>query len=74
MRFHFGNPTAVRTVVDSLPLYGGGEFESPTRSTIPLLGLRSQAVEDSAWSAARSRKSSRATDGRQILVQRHTTP
>jgi hypothetical protein len=39
-----------------------------------LLCQRSQAVEDSAWSAARGCKSSKATDGRQILVQRHTMP
>ncbi|WP_165248032.1 DUF6946 family protein [Paludisphaera soli] len=39
MRFHFGNPNVIRTVVDAVPFYGGGEFESPTRSTIPLLSL-----------------------------------
>jgi len=33
---------------------------------------RSHAVEDSAWSAVRSCKTSKGTDGRQILVQRHT--
>lgn len=38
------------------------------------LWQQSQAVEDSAWSAARSCKSSKTTDGRQILVRRHTMP
>ena len=43
MRFYFGTPNAINRVADSIPFYGGGEFESPTRSTVPLLSLLIQA-------------------------------
>lgn len=39
MTVHFGTPKPIRAISDAVPLYGRGEFESPTRSTIPLLSL-----------------------------------
>ncbi len=39
MNLHFGTPNAIRSVAEALPLYGEKEFESPTRSTIPMLAL-----------------------------------
>jgi hypothetical protein len=45
MRLQFGNPNSIGSIADAVPLYGGGEFESPTRSTIPLLSLLIHAQE-----------------------------
>jgi len=39
MKVHFGSPNQVQTVSCAVPLYGIKEFESPTRSTIPMLSL-----------------------------------
>lgn len=39
MNIHFGIPNTIKTIADALPLYGSKEFESPTRSTIPMLAL-----------------------------------
>lgn len=43
MKIHFGHPTAIRTIVDAVTLYGSKEFESSTRSTIPMLALLKDA-------------------------------
>jgi hypothetical protein len=42
---HFGRPDAVKSVADAVPLYGGREFESATRSTVPMLSLLMHAPE-----------------------------
>jgi hypothetical protein len=39
MTIHFGNLQSLPTIAQAVPLYGGDEFESPTRSTIPMLTL-----------------------------------
>jgi hypothetical protein len=39
MTIHFGNPNLPQTVAEAVPLYGIREFQSPTRSTIPMLSL-----------------------------------
>lgn len=39
MKVHFGNLQAIDTVTQAVPLYGNRQFESPTRSTVPLLSL-----------------------------------
>lgn len=39
MKIHFGNPDRPATIAKIVPLYGDREFESPTRSTIPMLSL-----------------------------------
>lgn len=39
MNIHFGTPSPITTITQAVALYGGKEFESPTRSTIPLLSL-----------------------------------
>lgn len=39
MKAYFGTPRSVPSVADAVSLYGGKEFESPTRSTIPMLSL-----------------------------------
>jgi hypothetical protein len=45
MNIHFGPPLKIRTIADALPLYGDREFESPTRSTIPMLTLLKDAPD-----------------------------
>jgi len=39
MSIHFGTPNSITAIADAVQLYGGKEFESPTRSTIPMLTL-----------------------------------
>jgi hypothetical protein len=39
MKINFGRPDSVSTIADAVLRYGDKEFESPTRSTIPLLSL-----------------------------------
>src|SRR4051812_8787238 len=39
MNLHFGTPAAIKAVADAVPLYGCKEFESATRSTVPMLSL-----------------------------------
>ena len=39
MTIHFGAPKNIETIADALPLYSQSEFNSPTRSTIPMLTL-----------------------------------
>jgi hypothetical protein len=39
MTIYFGRPEVVRNVSDAILRYGDKEFESPTRSTVPLLSL-----------------------------------
>jgi Domain of unknown function (DUF6946) len=39
MTYYSGRPDAVQSISDAIPLYGDKEFESPTRSTIPMLSL-----------------------------------
>jgi hypothetical protein len=36
---NFGTPHSYGSIAETIPLYGLGEFESPTRSTIPMLSL-----------------------------------
>lgn len=43
MRVHFGLPDDSKTISDAIPLYGTKEFESPTRSTIPMLSMLKHA-------------------------------
>lgn len=44
MNIHFGNPNAVKTMADAVRLYGSKEFESATRSTVPMLSLLMHAI------------------------------
>ena len=39
MRIHFGTPEHVSSIRDAIRHYDASEFESPTRSTIPMLSL-----------------------------------
>jgi hypothetical protein len=39
MNLHFGAPNRIQSVADAVPLYGRKEFESATRSTVPMLDL-----------------------------------
>lgn len=39
MNVHFGVPSSMDSVTSAVPLYGTKEFESPTRSTIPMLSM-----------------------------------
>jgi hypothetical protein len=45
MNLHFGNPTSIKSVADAVPLYGTKEFESATRSTVPMLSLLMHAPD-----------------------------
>ena len=45
MRFFFGQFPGFGSGDEAIPLYGRGEFESPTRSTIPMLSLLIHAPE-----------------------------
>lgn len=39
MKVHFGPPNDIKTIANAISLYGDNEFESITRSTIPMLSL-----------------------------------
>ena len=39
MKLHFGNPGDIDSIANAVSRYGTKEFESPTRSTIPMLSL-----------------------------------
>jgi hypothetical protein len=39
MGMYFGRPDTLRAIASAVPLYGDKEFQSPTRSTIPMLSL-----------------------------------
>lgn len=39
MSIHFGNPNSANTFKEIVPLYSTKEFQSPTRSTIPMLSM-----------------------------------
>ncbi len=39
MAIYFGNPVQIESIPDVISLYGNREFESPTRSTLPMLSL-----------------------------------
>src|SRR5438046_1368623 len=45
MNLHFGTPAAIKSVAEAVPLYGGKEFESATRSTVPMLTLLMHATD-----------------------------
>jgi hypothetical protein len=45
MKLHFGTPTTVESIADALPLYSTNEFESATRSTVPMLSLLMHAPD-----------------------------
>jgi len=36
---HYGTPNPIRSLMDAVPLYPNSEFESATRSTVPMLAL-----------------------------------
>jgi hypothetical protein len=44
MNIHFGNPKSIETIADAVRLYGSKEFESATRSTVPMLALLMHAL------------------------------
>jgi hypothetical protein len=48
VNIHFGTPRLIQSTADAVPLYGRKEFESTTRSTVPMLDLliHSRAVFD----------------------------
>ena len=39
MSIHFGNPSSANTFMEIVPLYSTKEFQSPTRSTIPMMSM-----------------------------------
>lgn len=39
MIIRFGSPANVETIAEAVPRYGRKEFESATRSTVPMLSL-----------------------------------
>ena len=39
MNLHFGAPNSIKSVADAVPLYVTKEFESDTRSTVPILSM-----------------------------------
>lgn len=39
MNIHFGKPNKINTIREAVPLYSSNEFDSATRSTIPMLTL-----------------------------------
>jgi hypothetical protein len=45
MNLHFGTPTSIKSFADAVPLYGTKEFESATRSTVPMLSLLMHAPD-----------------------------
>lgn len=45
MSIYFGTPSRMDSIADVIPLYGDGEFESATRSTVPLLSLLMHAPD-----------------------------
>ena len=45
MNIHFGTPNLIEAIADAVPLYGRKEFESATRSTIPMLSLLMHAPD-----------------------------
>lgn len=45
MTIHFGTPNPIKTIADAVPLYASSEFESATRSTVPMLTLLMHAPD-----------------------------
>src|SRR5262249_6317575 len=45
MTIHFGTPSSIKTFADAMPRYGRKEFESATRSTVPMLSLLMHALD-----------------------------
>jgi hypothetical protein len=45
MTIHFGTPTSIKVIADAVPLYDSKEFESATRSTVPMLTLLMHDLE-----------------------------
>jgi hypothetical protein len=45
MTIHFGTPKAIKTIADAVTLYANGEFDSATRSTVPMLALLMHAPD-----------------------------